>query len=256
MAEPFQARTGTDGGVLSRVLGGSNRKQAIRVLESRLAEAERLMDVSADDVREVCGEVGVDLEERLRTPCRNLYKRFLEHCLVDCELSEEESEELAHLRDILCLSDADAVHVHDEVARSVYGDAIDDVLRDYKLDEEEERFLTRLRDQLEISDEQAQAIYEKRARRAQHRFLSSTTSGEGAILASRTGRIELKGSSTEGLEPAIRAAIQRVADVLPQLQSARLGEVRTEVREGQIAEWTVVLNGWLGAPGSEEEADS
>jgi flavin-binding protein dodecin len=248
VAEPFERRTESDGGVISRVLGSRGRSQAFKELESLFAGAASLRDVSAEQVQELCASYGVEIDGGMRAPARSFYKRFLEYCFVDCALSDEESADLAHLQILLRLDETDTAQLQDEVARSVYGEAIGDVLRDYKLDEEEKRFLSGLRAELQLAEEVAQTIYEEGARKAHARFLSTTTSGEGVVLASRTGRIELKGSSTQGLEDAIQRAIDRVADILPQLESAKLSDARVMVGDGGIKEWRVVLQGWLGNP--------
>jgi flavin-binding protein dodecin len=230
-------------------MGPRARHRAVRALESILADAERLTDVTADQIRELCEGFGVDIRDRLRAPCRNLYRRYLEHCLVDCSLSEEESQDLSHLKDILCIEDPDAGQIHDDVARSVYGAAVEEVLRDYKLDEEEERFLTELCAELQLADAEAERLYQEEAQRAQQRFLSKHTAGHGALTA-QTGRVDLQGSSTEGLEDAIREALERAREVLPQLESAELGDVSVRVENGRITRWDVILQGSLGRPPS------
>jgi flavin-binding protein dodecin len=218
-------------------------------LESVLADVERLTEVTADQIRELCEGFGVDVVDRLRAPCRSLYRRYLEHCLVDCSLSEEESQDLAHLKEILCIQDADAGQIHDDVARSVYGAAVEEVLRDFKLDEEEKRFLTELSAELQLADTEADRLYQEEAKRAQQRFLSKHTAGHGALTA-QTGRVDLRGSSTDGLEDAIRAALDRAREVLPQLESAELGDVSVRVEDGRITQWDVILQGSLGQPPS------
>ncbi len=121
------------------------------------------------------------------------------------------------------------------------------MLQDYKLDEEEERFLTELSAELDLADSEAQRLYQEEAQRAQQRFLSRHTAGHGA-LAAQTGRVDLQGSSPDGLEDAIRTALDRAREVLPQLESAELGDVSVRVEEGRITEWRVVLQGSLGQP--------
>ncbi|UCF66069.1 MAG: hypothetical protein JSV80_09685, partial [Acidobacteriota bacterium] len=159
MAEPFEHRLEGGEGVLSRVMGARHR--AVRALESALADAERLTDMTPDQIRELCAGYGVDIGDRMRAPCRNLYRRYLEHCLVDCSLSEQESRDLTHLKEILCIRDADAAQIHDDVAHSVYGAAVQEVLQDYKLDEEEKRFLSELSAELELSESEADRLYQE-----------------------------------------------------------------------------------------------
>jgi flavin-binding protein dodecin len=203
-------------------------------------------DVSVERVHKLSESHGIDLHEQLRTPRRNLYRRFLEHCLLDCSLTEEEAEELTHLRKLLHLGDSDVAHVHDAVSRAVYGAALGDVLDDHRLDEDEERFLKHLRDELGMSEVDATRMYEEEARRAQQRLLSTTP--HGGMLASREGVVELKGGSTVGLQDAIQAVVDESCHALPNLSWAELSELRVRIESGHIAEWQIKLKAGLGPP--------
>ncbi len=254
MAEPF-ARLPSSGVSLSaRIIGRRAGRTAVRELEALLARAKSVRDVSVERVHRLSASHGIDLRERLRTPRRNLYRRFLEHCLLDCSLTEEEAEELAHLRKLLHLADSDVAHVHDAVSRTVYGAALEDVLDDHKLDEEEERFLRRLRDELGMSDVDASRMYEEEARRAQQRLLSS--SPNAGILASRQGVVELKGASTVGLQDAIQSVVDESSHALPHLSWAELSEVRVRIESGHVAEWQIKLKAGLAPPPTASSPDS
>ncbi len=246
MAEPFARRPSSGVSLSARIIGRRAGRTAVRELEALLARAKRVRDVSVERVHKLSESHGIDLRERLRTPRRNLYRRFLEHCLLDCSLTEEEAEELAHLRKLLHLADSDVAHVHDAVSRAVYGAALEDVLDDHRLDEDEERFLTRLRDELGMSEVDASRMYEEEARRAQQRLLSTVPNA--AVFASREGVIQLKGGSTVGLQDAVRAVVDESCHALPHLSWAELSEVRVRIESGRIAEWQVKLKAGLGPP--------
>ena len=253
MAEPFTRHSPSESG-LAALLGRRVRRTAVRELEAVLARAKRLRDVSVDRVHELSETHGIDLRDRLRTPRRNLYRRFLEHCLLDCTLSEDESEELAHLRQLLHLDDGDVAHVHDVVAREVYGAAIEEVLEDHKLDEDEERFLQRLRTELGVSDADASRMYEQEARKAQQRMLSSSPN-IGGFLATRDGMVELKGASKTGLQEAVQAVVDESCHALPHLSWAELSEVRVRIESGHIAEWQIKLKAGLKTPDAGSSPD-
>lgn len=254
MAEPFQDRSASQGGLLSRVARGG-RRATIRELETMLARADRLRDLTAESIRELGEAHGVDLGTQLRTPRRNLYRRFLEHCLVDCSLDDEEMDELTHLRELLRLDDGDVAHVHNAVACDVYGGAVEEVLSDHKLDEEEERFLSRLRTDLQMSEADASRMYQESARRSQQRLLSSADIGSG-FLASRGAVLELEGTSTTGVEDAIRAVVDEACHSLPKLSWAELSQVRVRIAGGDITEWRVKVRATLRKSADDESEEA
>ena len=111
MADPFERKAGETSGV-GRLLGRAG-KTALREIEDLLARAQRVREVEPDLVKEVADRHGVDLGRRLRTPRRNLYRRFFEYCLVDHALSDDEIADLSHLRAILELPEDDIAEVHE-----------------------------------------------------------------------------------------------------------------------------------------------
>ena len=236
MADPFVHKPA--GGAFARLLGGG---QAVSEIETLLAGAARLSEVSPETVEQIAKRHGIDLGRRLAGPRRNLYRRFLEHCLVDCALSPEENVDLAHLQRLLRLDDADAARIHDEVAQAVYGRAVTEVLRDLQLDPEERSFLERIGADLALSPQVTAQIYEKGAAQSRDRYLTRARTHQSALLASRTATLDLPGSSEKSLEDAIRAALAEAARALPDLAAARLSEIRTDVREGRVVCWHVVL---------------
>lgn len=236
MADPFVQKPA--GSAFARLLGGG---RAVAEIEALLAGSARLSEVSPESVEQIAKRHGIDLDRRLAGPRRSLYRRFLEHCLVDCALSPEENAELAHLQRLLRLEDADAVRIHDEVAQAVYGRAVADVLRDQQLDPEERSFLEKISANLALSPQVTAQIYEKGAAQSRDHYLMRARAHESSLLSPRTAKLDLPGSSEKSLEDAVRAALATAAAAIPDLASARLHEIRTDVREGRVVRWHVVL---------------
>ena len=252
MAEPFQTRApDTDEGLLSRVTGRRSRAEAARALESLLAEAGRVADVTSDHVAAVGARHGIDLDAQLRTARRNLYRRFLVHCLDDFELSNIEIEDLRQLKASLFLSDADVTHIQNRVTREVYGCAIETVLEDNLIDEEEKSFLKQLRDDLDVSDFHASQMFEEGLRRAQRRAVDATAI-ESAFLRSDGQPIELEGSSRVGLQEAIQGAVDLAAERMPGLAWADVSDVRVRISDARVVQWKVTLR----AAATRPEGDS
>jgi len=248
MAEPFRREPGTDSGMFSRIFGSGARAAAARDVEVLLAAADRLADVSVDEVQATAALHDVDLSRHLRTACRALYRRYLEHCFVDRRLSDHEAGELAHLRVILHLEEADCANVHHEVARTLFGTAVDEALGDLRLEPEEEAFLEKLRRDLRLDEDAATRALEESTRKARARFLASSSAGEGALVAARAASLELTGSSVASIEDAVRDALERAGDALPEIERVDLVRTGARVVEGKAKTWEVTLRATLPRP--------
>jgi hypothetical protein len=190
MSGPFESVPRPSGGLGSRLLGRKARGAAARKLEALLAGSPQLSAVTADHVAEAVAGHGVELS-RLRSQCRDLYRRYLEYCLVDHALSETEVSDLGHLRSILAIPEPIASEVHEEVSCAVYGAVIEDVLSDHRLDAEEEAFLERLRENLELDAATADRALEEGRRQARQRYLSTVVSSDDVLVASQETRLEI-----------------------------------------------------------------
>lgn len=256
MAEPFQRRAETGAGLVGSLLGRRKKSDCLREIEDLFARAERLTEVSPRKVSEIADRHELDFSERLRTARRCLYRRFLQHCLEDQTFTEEEREEVGHLRDLLRLDARDAGMVHEQVAQDIYGAALDRVLQDFRLDPEEEEFLERLRADLELPDEVAEALREEKTRQAKQRFLSQGAVHEHALVAGRRAVFEVQGRSERGLEDAIRTAVEEAHRTVPEVAVAELRDVQTELEDGRIASWNVTVRMALDHPQGDPENEA
>jgi len=244
VAKPFVRRPAETG--LRRLAGG--RRACIREIEDLLAQAASLRDVTPEQVTAIATRHGVDLATRLGTARRDLYRRLLEHCLADQELSEAESADIEHLRRVLFVSDADAAAVHDQVACAVYGQAIDQVLADHRLDPEEAEFLRRLGGALALPDAERNHLYDEGERRARQRFLERTLAHDTVLVAGRHPVVELSGSSERSLEDAIQRALAEAVRAVPELRHFEVTKIHGALEGGAIARWEVSLRASFGAP--------
>ena len=244
MTGPFESSPGTSGGLGSRLLGRKARGAAGRDIEAMLAGSPEISAIPADRVAAIATEHGVELS-RLQSQCRDLYRRYLEYCLVDHALSEREVADLGHLRAILALPDAVASEVHEEVACAVYGAAVQEVLADHRLDPEEEEFLQRIRDGLDIDAHTAERAMAEGRRKARQRYLSTVVSSDDILVASQEIKLEIEGSSDESIEGAVSDALKEAATVLPGLKRLQIASLEADITEGRVATWHVKLKAVL-----------
>lgn len=246
MAEPFERRAKAREGLVSRVLGGGAQAGTIAEIEGLLADAARVRDVTVEQVRQIAVRHGVDFGARLVPARRNLYRRLLEQCVLDGAVSAEENAELTHLKEILGLTDADVEPVHDDVARAAYGQALAQALEDHRIDADERAFLARLQSDLRLDPETAERLHQKGAEESRQRFLSRSLTYDSVLVSTRA-KLELSGSSDKSLEDAIREAVERAGRAVPELASAEVESIRTDVDGGRVARWHVQLRASLRA---------
>jgi flavin-binding protein dodecin len=240
MAEPFERRSAQSEGVLERLGVRRPRAAALHAVEDALAGAQDLLALEEGALARVAAAEGAELSA-LRTGCLQLYRRFLEHCFADQALSEDESRALDHLRTLLRLGEADVAPIHHDVAQRVYGHAIDAVLEDQRLDPEEERFLRRLRGELRLSEGEARALLDEGAERARQRFIEQSISRDSFLLRSTDVVLDLTGSSSEGLEAAVRSTLDQAVHAIPDLRWIELDQIAADLEEGRVARWHVKL---------------
>ncbi|MCL7926975.1 MAG: dodecin domain-containing protein [marine benthic group bacterium] len=239
MAEPFLTSESEESGLIGRVFGSRARGAAAREIEALLAAAGRVTDVSATAVKSVGTSHAVDVNRHLRAPCLALYRRYLEHCFVDRKLSDDEVEDLVHLRSVLALEESDCARLHDEVAVALYGAAVEEALADRRLEPEEEEFLALLQKQLRIEDERAQQALAEATRKARNRFLATATTAEGALVAAQTAALQLEGSSEASIEDAVANALEQSATLLPELGEIEVTRITASLNDCRVGKWHV-----------------
>lgn len=240
MAQPFESRQATPGGLGGR-LPGARARAAAAEIEGLLAAAERVTDISAEAIAELVSRHGLDLDRHLSKAGKQLYRRYLEHCLVDRALSDQEAEDLAHLRAILAVEEEVASGITDSVAQAIYGAAVDQALADHRLEPDEELFLSRLRSDLRIEAEAAEAALADGRERARQRYLAKVSDRDDVFVSSQELKLKLEGTSEVSLEAAVENALVAAADVLPGLNQVEITAIHADVSNGAIARWHVAV---------------
>jgi flavin-binding protein dodecin len=214
-----------------------------------LASSQAIRDVRAEDVRDVCATTAVDLKRKFMGDRKDLYRRYLAHCLDDKVITEEENADLQHLAALLHLDDQDIAPIHEELAQEVYGKAIQEVLEDMRLDPDEEAFLRRLRGDLKISDEVAKRLYERGESQARSRAFSKASGGDEERIGFRAPAGEFNGRSTNSLEAAVTDALTKATVAVPKLHWFELTHISGYVENGEPESWHVTVRAGI-KPGS------
>lgn len=136
--------------------------EILNLLET--AQQERLLRrISMEQIQIIAGTYQVNLQRAFPDTLAGFYKDYLQHCLEDKIITEDESETLGHLKLILGLNDYTIDQIHNDVVNSIYQTGVDEVLADGRIDPEEQAFLTKLQHDLIVPNELAKRIYTRKA---------------------------------------------------------------------------------------------
>lgn len=165
VVRPFNPQPATRPGLLSRILGRRARENAVIEINNLLARSSGVRDVRFQQVEAICTAYGVDLYRDFTARVERLYRDYLNYCLADRHLSDDELAELHHLKKVLGLSEQATADIHDFVAKQVYCESVTEVLSDGRIDETERAFLRRLQENLELPDRLAHKIVDMKLSR-------------------------------------------------------------------------------------------
>lgn len=128
---------------------------------NNLLAKNELLKISQNDICEIASRYGKSVLTKSNSVLNEIYKDYLNHCLIDKQLSETELEELKHLKNILSLTDNNVLAIHNNVVGNIYHKSMTEVVSDGEIDKSEEKFLEKLRTDLHLSEEIANKISEQ-----------------------------------------------------------------------------------------------
>ena len=228
------------GGTAGRWFGG-RAARAMQEVESALTSANCVRDVDGDHLERACAQHGVDLTRHARGGRRKIYCAYLEHCLEDGVLSEDEHADLAHLRAVLHLTESDVQASQDEVGRTVYGRLLTDVLEDLEIDDAERAFLQRLRGVIGLSESDASQIEAQEIWHARKQAISDASQGDPLFSKARTRAGHFTGRSERGFDAAVADGLRKARRVFPHLHWFEIDRVAGYVDDAGAKSWHVTI---------------
>lgn len=140
--------------------GGRSKWGAWIELHNLIAAAGSRYEFGPQHVARIEREHDVDFEHDFADERRDLYARYLEHCVADGALTDEERATLEHLAATLHLTPTALAAIHE----AEFGDVVSGVLTDDCLDVGERLLLYTMQHALGLKPGAADEIYEKEAR--------------------------------------------------------------------------------------------
>lgn len=123
-----------------------------------LLATKPIKEIKLDDIEEIEARYKVNLHTKFLDQLKGLYERYLKKCFEDEVLTDNEVEELNHIRNILVLKDNDISGLHDKLGGDIYRRKYDEAISKGTLEKSKEEFLDKLRENLRLPEQIANKI--------------------------------------------------------------------------------------------------
>jgi hypothetical protein len=215
-----------DPSLTDKLLRREPRENAYIEIHNAIARAP-INEIAKDDIDAILTEHKISAAAA-KSRLTSIYAEVLKHHIQDFQLSDEESQQLGHLRDILSLDPADTGHIHAAVLYPIFQNAVRNAVFDDKLTAEEEGWLNKIAKGLKIPEEFVPQLYASVVQPyLQWRLNSAITDGKLSPDEERElGEISKKLKATVGFSESTRAVLER-ARYLWRLESGELPRAKT-----------------------------
>jgi hypothetical protein len=154
-------------GFFQRLLKKEPSENALIEVNNLLA-SRALIEIQLSDVEAILARYKVDFHLTFLNQLKELYERYLKKCLEDEVLTENEIQELNHLREILILKDQDVIGIHEKLGEDIYRKKYDDAISAGSLNKSKEEFLQKIQENLCLPD----SIVNKISEESRNQFIS------------------------------------------------------------------------------------
>jgi len=134
---------------LQKIFKQQPEENAVIELNNLLA-SKPIKQISQSEISAIETRYGISLEQEFKLNLEEFYATFLNYCLADKSLSNEELEDLKHLKLLLGLDDITISNLHSKIGAIVYKKSFEEAVADGRLTKSEEDFLNKLETDLKL----------------------------------------------------------------------------------------------------------
>lgn len=142
---------------LQRLFKQLPQENAVIELNNLLATKE-ILNISKKEIAEIEDQYKLSLNKEFKLNLEEFYAVYLNYCLADKILNEQELKELNHLKHILELDDKTIDKLHAKIGEIIYKKSFQEAVADGRLTKDEEDFLNKLENTLQLPKELADKI--------------------------------------------------------------------------------------------------
>lgn len=160
-----------------RIFGKKQKENALIEINNLLAEnQDKIRNISLDKILGIAEKYNVDVKNQNHQTRLDLFSSYLNYCLIDKKIEDNEIAELEHLKQILFLSENDTKELLKRESEEIYTNQVKDAIKAGQLDQLKKENLEKLQADLIIRDNIAQSIYQKVANEIFEKFINDKIS--------------------------------------------------------------------------------
>ncbi|MFT3947890.1 MAG: hypothetical protein QM763_13050 [Agriterribacter sp.] len=153
----YQTKPLANTSFLQRLFKQFPQENAVIELNNLLATKE-ILKISKREISEIEEQYKLSLNKEFKLNLEEFYAVYLNYCLADKILNEQELAELNHLKHILELDDKTINKLHAKIGENIYKKSFQEAVADGRLTKDEEEFLSKLESALRLPKELAEKI--------------------------------------------------------------------------------------------------
>ncbi len=177
---------------VQKILQRKPKENAIIEINNLLAEKQdNLSQIELEDIEKITKKYNVSLDKEFKNFRLELFEKYLDHCLEDHKLDDEEIASFVHLKNLLFLADSEIKYILQRKTHPIFNKEVKKAVADGQLDQTEKTNIEILKKNLLISDETAYLIMEKESKVVLQQFIEDAISDErlSAIEENRMNEI-------------------------------------------------------------------
>ena len=125
---------------------------------NNLLGSRPLYTIEVDEIEVIAARYKVNLHRKFNSRLMGLYQRYLQRCLSDNNLSEDELNALNSLKHLLALSDNEVTELHNKLVSDIYRKSYEAAISGGKLEKSTEDLIDALQQNIRLPEEIARKI--------------------------------------------------------------------------------------------------
>ena len=134
---------------LQKLLGQKPDENAVIELNNLFA-SKPIKQISKAEITDIEQRYNLALDSEFKLNLEEYYATYLNYCLLDKTLSNEELEDLSHLKALLSLDEHTITNLHNQLGVSIYKKSFEEAIADGRLTQSETDFLGKLEADLRL----------------------------------------------------------------------------------------------------------
>lgn len=164
-------------GFIQKALRKKPKENSLQELK-KLINEKGIINVTGQDITDICKKYKINFTTEFENDLLSLYTQYLEYCIEDRIIDENEINALKHFRNLLNLNEYKTNLILNEMVSKIFKIELDAVLNDNKLNQEENDYLNYLKNSLLIPDKLFADLYKEKANSKIMEFLEDSLSDQ------------------------------------------------------------------------------